>query len=368
MPTPPMDRAKIAEARELVERFGTVAEASRASGIPYSTLEKRYKRQIDPAVEEGMQAIGTGLVPQLVWAKTKSTDGTSFSVLLKPELETEHLADRIRGALDGIPAIPAISRPEYADGDLLAVYPLADVHLGLMSWGKETGTDWDTRAGAERVQAWVGQCVASTPPAETAILLDVGDLTHADDQTNQTPQSKHQLDVDTRFFKTIETAIATLAAATEILAKRHDRVIVRILPGNHNRTSFMAVLFALAQRYRNNPQIEVQAVPGEFFIYEFGRVMIAAHHGDKAKADRMAHFIADEYAEAWGRTKHRFLFTGHLHHHKSQDIGGLQWEQLRAVTPRDAYAYSHAYSARAQLQSITYHRTRGEVQRVKVGC
>jgi hypothetical protein len=96
--------------------------------------------------------------------------------------------------------------------------------------------------------------------------------------------------------------------------------------------------------------------------------MVAAHHGDKAKADRMVFFMADEYAPMWGRTRHRFLFTGHLHHHKSADIGGVQWEQLRAVTERDAYAVGHAYTARAQLQAITYHKTRGEVMRVKVAA
>ena len=82
----------------------------------------------------------------------------------------------------------------------------------------------------------------------------------------------------------------------------------------------------------------------------------------------MVFFMADEYAPMWGRTRHRFLFTGHLHHHKSADIGGVQWEQLRAVTERDAYAVGHAYTARAQLQAITYHKTRGEVMRVKVAA
>jgi hypothetical protein len=37
------------------------------------------------------------------------------------------------------------------------------------------------------------------------------------------------------------------------------------------------------------------------------------------------------------------------------------------VTARDAFAASHAYTARAQLQGITYHKERGEIQRVKVG-
>jgi hypothetical protein len=79
-------------------------------------------------------------------------------------------------------------------------------------------------------------------------------------------------------------------------------------------------------------------------------------------------FLADEYAQEWGATKHRFLWTGHLHHHRSADIGGVRWEQMRAMTSRDAYAYTHAYSARSQIQAITLHRKAGEVQRQSVSA
>jgi hypothetical protein len=237
-----------------------------------------------------------------------------------------------------------------------------------MAWGRETGEDYDTAKGCARVREWVARAVAASPPSGTAVILDVGDYTHADDDTNQTPQSRHALSVDTRHFRTLDMGIAALGSAIEAARAKHRRVIVRILPGNHNRTSYMATMFALAERYRNEPAVEVQKVPGEFFVHEFGRVMIAAHHGDKAKADRIVHSVADEAAEIWGRTRHRFLFLGHLHHHKSQDIGGMKCETLRAVTARDAYAVSHAYSARAQLSGITYHRETGEHTRVYVGA
>jgi hypothetical protein len=69
----------------------------------------------------------------------------------------------------------------------------------------------------------------------------------------------------------------------------------------------------------------------------------------------------------WGKTKYRYLFTGHMHHHKSQDIGGVTWNQLPAMTARDAYTVSNAYVSRAQLQGFTYHRERGEIMRVSVG-
>lgn len=352
---------------------GNVTHAAAALGINRSAFQKtlaRIRANSDPAIEAAMEAVNTGLTPSGMWIKTgKDADGVSRSVYLRPPAEeAQDVAERIRELVEGIEPAAPVAPVEISADDLLTIYPIADAHIGLQAWGRETGEDYSTDIAAERVRSWVARAVAASPPSGTAVILDVGDYTHADNQDNQTPRSKHILDVDTRHFRTLDVGIAALGSAIEAARAKHRRVIVRILPGNHDPAAYLAVMFALSERYRNDASVEVQKVPGEFFMLEFGRVMIAAHHGDKAKADRLVHFVADQYAEAWGRTKYRFAFTGHLHHHKSQDIGGMKWEQLRAVTARDAYAVSHAYSARAQLSGITYHRKTGEHTRVYVGA
>jgi len=285
----------------------------------------------------------------------------------KEPIDLDTLAERLRDAFDDLPAAPTIARPERAAADLLTLYPVADLHVGLHAWGAETGEDYNTRAATERLVTWLGQCVDAAPASGRGVILLNGDTLHADDQRNETPRSKHALDTDTRHFRTLDLTIAAVASAVEYAAQRHERLTVIVLPGNHDPHAYMAVLFALAQRYRDNERIEVRQKPGEWWVQQFGQVLLAAHHGDKARAERMVHFLADGYAPIWGRTRHRYLWTGHLHHHKAQDIGGVQWEQLRAVTARDAYAVSNAYSARAQMQAVTYHRDDGEIQRFKVG-
>lgn len=377
MPTPRItpEDPRIVEAMRVWDSLPRprVKEVAEALGIPSQTAGRWIRmgleaRSRDPAVSAGMAAVGTGLTPVGMWIKTgKDEDGVSRSVYLRPQEEpAEDVLARIRAAFEGMEPAESVPPPVAANADLCTVYPIADAHIGLLAWGKESGRDYDTNIAADRVRSWVAQCVASSPASDTAIILDVGDFTHANDDTYQTPRSKNVLDVDTRMFRTLDIGIATLAAAAESALARHKRVRVCILPGNHDNTIYLAVMFALAERYRDDPRVTVHKQPSEFFLHEFGKVMIAAHHGDKAKADRIVHFVADEFAESWGRTKHRFLFTGHLHHAKIQDIGGMKWEQLRAVTERDAFSVSHAYTARAQLSAITYHRDRGEIQRVSV--
>lgn len=353
-----------------LSRSSIAAEMGISESAVKGLLERARRWEDAPAGVQDALTV-TGIDPshaRFGYRKVKDPDTGSFNTVMwrLPPAEEESFLDRLKDTLQDVPALPAIDAPETCDSDLLTVYPIADAHIGMMAWGRETGEVYNTEKACARLRGWVGRCVDLSPASETAVILDVGDLMHADDQSNTTWASGHQLDVDTRFYRTLEATIAAMAAAVEYAAQKHARVIVRILRGNHNPHSYMAVMLALKERYRDCGQIFVQADPAEFWVHTHGDCFFAAHHGDKAKAERLVLYLADEYAKQWGATRHRHIWTGHLHHHKSADIGGATWEQLRAVTARDAYAVSHAYCARAQLQGITFHKTKGEVQRVKV--
>jgi len=358
------------EALDAINTHGSQKKAAEALGISRGTLRGRLERaqkyqSADPAVQDAMSEVGMqdAGVLHSGWIKT---DGASLYFQMPRDAAVDDTADRIKEALEDVKPIRVISAPQNTDDDLLTLLPLPDAHLGMYAWGEETGEDYDANIARDRILNGVGQCLASTPNAGEAVIVAMGDLLHADDQTNQTPQSKHQLDVDTRHFRNMDIAISTLAASVEAALGKYQKVSVVIQPGNHDQSAYMGVLFALSERYRENPRVSVQRKPGEFFVRQFGKCLIASHHGDKAKAERLVMYLADRWAEIWGKTKYRFLYTGHLHHHKSQDIGGVLWEQLRAITAKDAYATAHAYSARAEMQAITFHRDRGEISRVKV--
>jgi hypothetical protein len=359
--------------REAIEAWKACGENSVAAaaklGIPRPTLQHRLRRAIALGFDEkivseapaGHTIKGISTLYNAAgevsaqWVKTRAD-----------EIDPLQLAEQIKAIFADLPPATNVPAPTYTNADLLTVYPVADAHVGMRAWARDTGESYDTDIAVARLRDWVGRLVASSPASEEAVILDVGDLTHMDDGTNQTPASKHVLDVDGRYFRTLDMTIAVMADAVELALVKHATVHVVIIAGNHNPHSYMAILFALAERYRDNPRVIVRKDPREFWVHRFGDCLLGAHHGDKAKAERLVLFLADEYAEDWGATKHRYLWTGHLHHHKSADIGGVRWEQLRAVTSRDAYAYTHAYSARSQLQAITLHRTAGEVQRQSV--
>lgn len=355
------------EVYDLYLELGNKREVARRLNISESSVRTtiiRAENNIDPSVLAAMADAGMQDVDILHsgWIKTESA--SLYFKMPKNDL-TQNMIDRVRDAMNDIGPIPEIAQIDTHSDDLLTVYPLFDAHIGMRARREDSGEDYTTEIASKRITDGIARCVSAAPPSKFGIILVGGDYLHHNDNTNLT-QSGHVLDVDTRIDRTIEAAIDALAAAVEIAATKHDRVLVSVIQGNHDRDAYLAVMFAMMQRYRDNPRIEVQRNTGDFFVMEFGLCLFAAHHGDKAKAERLVMHLASEWPEMWGRTRFRFYFTGHLHHAKLLDIGGVQVEQLRPVTPRDFYAASNAYGSQSQMQAITFHRQRGEISRIKV--
>lgn len=361
--------AKQQEAFDLVQEHGTISAAAVACGISYSAFQERYTRakahlELDPAIAESMAAVGTGLIPALAWAKTKNPDGTSYSVLLKPQqADPASLAEMMRAAFECITPAPPIEPPENIMADLCTVYPLMDVHLGMHAWGLETSADdYDVNLALGDMRHAFAKVMAITPPSDTGILIIGGDFFHADNNNSETPQSKHKLDVDGRFDKVVDAGITILVETIDRLLVRHANVIVRALRGNHDENAFRILRVGLAAWYRNEPRATVDDGPRDLFMFQWGRCAIFAHHGDKAKPQQAALYVSD-ICPFWSATRHRHFLTGHVHHDQAKDVGPLRWESLRAFCPPDAYAASMGYGARRALQSMTFHNIDGLVLR-----
>lgn len=359
------------EALDAVVQYGSQQKAAKALGISRSALRHRLDlaksyQEADNGIKYAMSETGFSDMNSVHSGWIKTDDVSLYFKNSMDNQDTASIAESIQELINGVVLCPLIKSPAHSDNDLLTLYPIADAHIGMKADASETGEEYNSDIAVERIRRGMAKCVANSPPSKYALVLDVGDLTHADDNNAQTPRSKHPLDVSERFFHALRCAITALSAAIDCALQKHEQIICRVLRGNHNETSYLAVMFAIAERYKNNIRVTVEQTAADFFVHEFGSIMIAAHHGDKAKADRLVMHMADAWPEIWGRTKHRFYFTGHLHHTMMREIGGVIVEQLRAVTGKDSYAASHAYSSRSQMQGITYHKEEGEVSRIKV--
>jgi len=363
---------------DTVQRLGSKSAAARELGLDSKTIRYAYAMaeaslnadvrtdyRLDPAIKNGMEAIGTRMVPALAWAKVPPKDGEiGYSLMLRPAGEPpEAVAERIREALEGIvPAEPVVA-PENVMADLCAVYPLMDAHVGMKAWGRETGSqDYDLDHAAKDMRHAFAKVVAMTPAAEQSILLIGGDYFHSDDTRAETPANRHKLDVAGRFWEVLDVGIAIIAETILRLLQKHARIHVRVLRGNHDPHSSMTLNFALAERYREEPRVTIEKNPRDLFMMQWGKCAIFAHHGDKGKPQQMALYLSD-VCPFWSETRHRHYLTGHIHHDQAKDIGPLRHESLRAFCPPDSYAASMGYGGRRALQSMTFHKVDGLVLR-----
>lgn len=365
------------KAQQAVDAFhdhGTKSAAANALGIPRNTFVTRLQVAIQRGfhlsggARDAMRATNlsgveiAGGYRHVYDDDGKKTETVRWSVP-KMELELETVLDRAAAKFADIPQAPPIPTPIHTNADLLTLYPLFDVHMGLRAWGEETGgDDYDLKLSASDLHMAIGNVMALSPDSEEAILLIGGDFFHGDDNTNQTPKNHHPLDVDGRHFKVLDTGIEVVAGTTERIASKHRRVTVRVLRGNHDEHSHMVLTLALAQRYRDHDRIVVDKSPRDIFMHQWGKCLIAAHHGDKAKPERLAMILA-EICPFWSESPHRIVFTGHRHHQASNDFPGIEWEQFRAFCPPDAYGAQ--FAPRRALHAITFNKKSGISVRAK---
>lgn len=337
----------------------TRAQIATKMGLSAHQVKRRLAAASrDPAIQGAMSHVGTDMEPDTIWIKDDK-----YSVQLRPRKPQDgYTLEDIAEAFDGVSAADPVAPPASVNGDLLTMYPLFDVHFGMLSWGEETGEDYDTKLAQSDMRMALGKTMALTPDSHTALLLIGGDFFHADDGNAETPASKHKLDVDGRHNRVIDLGVDLLANSVDALLRKHEVVKVKVLRGNHDEHSHIVLRVAMYQRYRNEPRVIVDDGKADLFHMAWGVSLIAAHHGDRSKPERLALEIADTCAD-WSTTRQRYVFTGHVHHAQVKDLGAIQWESLRAFCPRDAYAAGHHYSSRRQMQSLTFHREDGLVLR-----
>ncbi|GJD51061.1 hypothetical protein OPKNFCMD_3812 [Methylobacterium crusticola] len=256
--------------------------------------------------------------------------------------------------------------PAAVEADLANVLVCPDFHLGLLTWKDEVGANWDLKIAQTTIDAAVARLVDAVPAAGQAVVLGLGDLLHSDGYDPLTARSKNVLDVDGRYPKILKAATRLMIGIVSRALARHERVLVRILPGNHDAESAIAVSLALALYYEGDPRVTVDDDPGYFWWWSHGATLLGATHGDAAKMADLPLIMATRNPEAWGRSKYRQIFTGHVHTKTAVEVSGVTVESFQTPIPADAWHHKQGYGATRSLTAITLDKARGEVARTKV--
>ncbi len=301
-------------------------------------------------------------------ASTLYKDGKQVMQWVKSSIDHERQRELFMQAAQSmaseLPQVASVECQSTILSHLMAIYPIGDAHIGMRAWGEETqGDSWDMTE-AVRVQCGaMAALVDLAPPAEQAVIINLGDWLHADNMEGMTSRSGHVMDLDGRYAKMIDVGMMVMRQCIASALLKHKTVRVINVIGNHDDTGALWMSVALRHTYENEPRVLIDKSPAAFHYIEHGKVLIGTHHGHTCKAERLPGVMAADQAQAWGRTEHRYWYLGHVHHQSVKEYAGVSVESFNTLTAKDAWAAFGGYRSRQNMKCIVMHDQYGEVAR-----
>jgi hypothetical protein len=273
----------------------------------------------------------------------------------------EHLVTYVK------PISPVKAPKVVSDSDRITIYPLGDPHIGMLAWGKEVGESFDLKIASSELCECMRQLVVRSPATSEAIITNLGDFWHAQDNDQRTPGHGNKLDVDGRAGKVGQVGLSVFRTLIDIALTRHKRVRVRSLPGNHDPQSAFWLPLYLQAVYQNEPRVTVEDGFNPYQYDVFGQVLLGWCHGDGAKLEDLGEIMATDAPEMWGATQFRYWNSGHVHHYSQKELRGCVVDTHRTLAGRDAWHHHSGYRSGRSLKATTYHKAYGLDSVVVVG-
>lgn len=276
----------------------------------------------------------------------------------------EHFKQGLTDDLKGLSN--PIDVPKEVDTGRLAAYMIGDHHLGMVSWSPETLDDaYDIRISQDLLLRAVDKLVSVAGSAEVGVLLNCGDLLHANGLDNTTGAGT-RLDVDTRQGKVIRAVGSLFKMLITRMLEKHKQVWIINVRGNHDPDASLWLNEMLSMYYDNNDRVCVFDNFSKWIHFTWGENLVVTHHGDRIKPQQLYENITRNYADEWHR-KHRFCWIGHIHHKQAQEIGGMTIESWNVLAPNDAWHAGAGYGASRSMSCVILDKQFGEHSRFKVG-
>ena len=314
-------------------------------------------------VPEGEFVIGRSIYTtnddgEKAWLKTKRT---------MTEAERDKaLQGFVDGLVKGLKPYKPKAKPKTKKfaTDLLPAIVIGDAHFGMRADARETkARDYDTKIASQDMLAAIEYLVDAAPASEQALLVNVGDFIHANGSSGTTFGGT-KLDVDTRIEVVLEIAAQTFLYAIDKLLTKHKSCVVVMARGNHDSDTAIALALILKFYYSKEPRVTILDPHGFFHTVQFGKNLLAVHHGDKVKAVKLGAILPKMLPEQWSATVYRKWLVGHIHHQNAIETdNGVFVEAFGTLAPPDSWHAGAGYGASSVMNQVVFHRDGGEVLR-----
>ncbi|MDB2650154.1 hypothetical protein N9Y19_04445 [Porticoccaceae bacterium] len=275
------------------------------------------------------------------------------------------MVDGLRDDLTGFKK--PVTAPKEINKDYCAQYLVGDHHFGMLadSDTKFDDADWDVKIATKVLIDAVDRLSSRVGNAHTGVLVNVGDLFHANSGDNKTTAGT-PVDVDTRIGKTFKLAGRLFQTIIDKMLEVHQEVVVINVRGNHDSDMACHLSSCLELLYDREPRVNVLKNYSKFLHWEWENNLFVYHHGDRVKHEQILQAVVTNLDEEWSRCKHRYCHMGHIHHQMSKEIGTMIFEHFSSLTATDQWHSDSGYGANRSMTAIVYHKKNGEDSRVKI--
>ncbi|TDE87340.1 hypothetical protein [Deinococcus sp. S9] len=247
------------------------------------------------------------------------------------------------------------------------VISLSDIHLGKTAYSVDGRLNYDRREAARRAVAAVRdlltQALVLGRPDEIMLVLCSDGLQADLPMLTTTSGTSMAGQTDGTYREMVEDY---LALAREVIGICRAVAVTRplIVEGNHDRTSSLLIGLLLEQVYAGDSRVQVERQRGDGLIFlNYGETSLAFLHGEYLKSSKDLFRIMLTAAEERGLPlkSRRLSFSGHLHHERVEDLGGIKHHVLPALAAHDEYHRRNFYTgAEVETQAFVIRRSGGK--------
>lgn len=370
-----MSTTKITNEQMIEERASglTLKQIAEKYGMHIRTVEARHAKMAKEGHFHGNKHVARH-VPTGFEVKGTSTmireDGSEVVRWVKTDQDKAKIYELMKAAqiafceeLPRVEPTPIEINKKFST-ELLALYPVFDLHIGALAHKHESGENYSTDIAEEVLNKYFDYSVAVAPDAKKAVLLIGGDFLHSDGLDAVTPASGHVLDQDSRYAKLVYVAIRSCRRAIAKMLEKHEEVEVQIIEGNHDQAGMIWLRAAMAAYYDEEPRVFVDVSPMILHRTKWGKTLLGYTHGHTMKkADTRLAAMAADFREEFGDSKYVYTHSGHWHHQTiTEHTLGID-EVHGQLGAKDAYAARGGWRSYRQAAVIVYDKSFGEVGR-----
>jgi hypothetical protein len=300
------------------------------------------------------------------WLKTKQA-----SLFFKnPNFKQEELDaiqkikdECIKEVKEYAPKYHAIETVKSKDAHLLVI-DIADLHIGKLATAFETGEDYNSQIAVKRAKDGLQGILNKSEGfyIDKVLFVAGNDILHTDN-TKRTTTAGTPQDTDGMWY---DNFLMAKNLYIELLEKLLSFAEVEVVynPSNHDYTHGF-FLMQLIEAHFSNSSVRFNVDLKHRKAFKYGNNLIGTTHGDGAKIENLPLLLATEFPVLWSKTKHRYIYSHHIHHKTSKDFIGVTFETLRSPSGSDSWHHKNGYTGVPRaVEGYIHHKEFGQIARL----